>query len=398
MTLGDKLNKLKIRAELKPYLYLGLTLCMVLLFYKVVTNIGVLMDSIREGISFVVGIFKPLFWGLILFYFLVRPVKFLDKKFLRIGFFRKHVKYSRIISILLIYFCLFFLVYLVLLFILPQIWQSIRIIISGIPSYIRKVEDIITKLHLEQYINYFVENSSVTKSSQGAASSQGIGDLLSTLLGEENLTIQDTLTYLIESVIGVGNKLFRLILSLFLSIYLLLDSEVLGRQIISAVKSIISKETYRKWTKTLGLMDETFYKFFIGKIYCSIFVASFVFVGLILLKVPHSSLISLIILVLNIIPYFGPIVGGAIGVLITLFNSPSKVAWVLGLVILVGQLEDNLLGPKVLGNQIGLKPFWIMISVIIGGEIFGIGGMFLAVPTFAILKVFIVEWMTKRNA
>ena len=101
---------------------------------------------------------------------------------------------------------------------------------------------------------------------------------------------------------------------------------------------------------------------------------------------------------LNIIPYFGPIVGGAIGVLITLFNSPSKVAWVLGLVILVGQLEDNLLGPKVLGNQIGLKPFWIMISVIIGGEIFGIGGMFLAVPTFAILKVFIVEWMTKRNA
>ncbi|WP_170128165.1 AI-2E family transporter [Alkalibaculum bacchi] len=392
------MNKLKIRAELKPYLYLGLTLCMVLLFYKVVTNIGVLMDSIREGISFVVGIFKPLFWGLILFYFLIRPVKFLDKKFLRIGFFRKHVKYSRIISILLIYFCLFFLVYLVLLFILPQIWQSIRIIISGIPSYIRKVEDIITKLHLEQYINYFVENSSVTKSSQGAASSQGIGDLLSTLLGEENLTIQDTLTYLIESVIGVGNKLFRLILSLFLSIYLLLDSEVLGRQIISAVKSIISKETYRKWTKTLGLMDETFYKFFIGKIYCSIFVASFVFVGLILLKVPHSSLISLIILVLNIIPYFGPIVGGAIGVLITLFNSPNKVVWVLGLVILAGQLEDNLLGPKVLGNQIGLKPFWIMISVIIGGEIFGIGGMFLAVPTFAILKVFIVEWMTKRNA
>ena len=67
MTLGDKLNKLKIRAELKPYLYLGLTLCMVLLFYKVVTNIGVLMDSIREGISFVVDIFKPLFWGLIIF-------------------------------------------------------------------------------------------------------------------------------------------------------------------------------------------------------------------------------------------------------------------------------------------------------------------------------------------
>lgn len=397
MTLGDKLNKLKIRAELKPYLYLGLTLCMVLLFYKVVINITVLMELIVNGVGFFIDIFKPLFWGLILFYFFKRPITLLDKKLLKIGFFKKHVKYSRIISILLFYFCLFFLVYLILLFILPQIWQSIRAIINEIPNYIRAVESIISKLHLEPYINYIVDNSSITRSSQGTGNSHDIEDFLSTLLGEGNLTIQDTLTYLIQSVIGVGDKLFRLILSLFLSIYLLLDWEVLGRQIATIVKNIISKGTYRKWTKTLGLMDETFYKFFIGKIYCSAFVASFVLVGLILLKVPHSTLISLIILVLNIIPYFGPIIGGFIGVLITLFNNPNKVVWVLGLVILAGQLEDNLFGPKVLGNQIGLKPFWIMISVIIGGELFGIGGMFLAVPTFAILKVFIVEWMTKRN-
>ena len=70
MTLGDKLDKLKIKAELKPYLYLGLTLCTVLLFYKVVTNIGTLMDLIRKGVRFFVDVFKPLFWGLILFYFL----------------------------------------------------------------------------------------------------------------------------------------------------------------------------------------------------------------------------------------------------------------------------------------------------------------------------------------
>lgn len=398
MTLGDKLDKLRIRAELRPYVYLGLTLCVVLLFYKAVANIGLLMDLIQKGIRFFLNIFKPLFWGLILFYFLNRPVLLLDKKLLRIAFFKRRVKYSRIISILIIYFCLFFLIYLILLFMLPQIWQSIRIIISAIPSYVETVEDIISRLHLEEYVNYFTDASSITKSSQGAVRPQSVENLLSTLLGEGNLSIQNTLTYLLERLIGVGNKVFRFVLALFLAMYLLLDREVLGRQLSTAVKSMISKDTYRKWIKTLGMMDETFYRFFIGKVYCSIFIASFVFVGLFFLRVAHGSLISLIILVLNIIPYFGPIIGGSIAVLITLFNSPSKVVWVLGLVILAEQIEDNLLGPKVLGNQIGLKPFWIMISVIIGGELFGVGGMFLAVPTFAILKIFIVEWMTKRNA
>lgn len=398
MTLGDKLNKLRIKTESKPYLYLGFTLCLVLLFYKIVANIGIIVDFIGEETRFFIDVLKPLFWGLVLFYFLKRPVLLLDKKLLRIGFFKKHVKYSRIISILLIYFCLFFLVYLILLFVLPQIWQSIRTIVASIPNYISEIENIVSKLHLEQYIDYFVDDEFITRSSGGAGISQGIGDLFSTLLGKGNLTIQGTFIYLIERIIGVGNKIFTFTLSLFLSIYLLLDSEVLGRQASTAIKSIISKDTYRKWTKTLELMDETFYKFFIGKVYCAAFVAVFIFVGLLVLKVPHSALISLISLMLNIIPYFGPIVGGAVGVLITLFNSPNQAVWVLGLVIVAQQIEENLIEPKVLGNQIGLRPFWIMISVIIGGELFGLWGLFLAVPVFAILKVFIVEWMTKRNA
>jgi len=221
----------------------------------------------------------------------------------------------------------------------------------------------------------------------------GLQDILVELINKKDITFDRVLAFFLRRVMSLSTLVFNIVISIFLALYLLLDKEAIGRQISNAVKFTISKDHYNRCKKNVVLINELFFKFFIGKIYCSIFVSVIVFLGLTILKVQHRSLISLIVAVTNIIPYFGPIIGGAIGVAITLLYSPIKALWVLILVVIAQQLDDNVLVPRILGNQIGLKPFWIMLSVIMGGQLFGVKGMFLAVPTFAVMRVICIQWM-----
>ncbi|MPW25053.1 AI-2E family transporter [Alkalibaculum sp. M08DMB] len=384
--------KFKMKSEYKPYLYLGITICTVLIFNKLLENTQSFISVFSNAINFILIGFKPLLWGLIITYFFYRPVTYVEKTLLKINIFKRHVKVSRIISIIIIYTLSLFLMYLTLSFVIPQIWKSIRFLFQNIPYYIEEIQRLIGYFGLEGVVDNYLINI-VDYSANIVDMSNNIHEVILELINNNHNTIDNAIVFIFDRIVSFTSILVNLTIALFVALYLLLDKEVIARQVSNISKFIISKSSYNKIIKTMMLIDEMFYKFFIGKIYCSIFVSLIVFIGLVALKVQHAVLITIIVAVTNIIPYFGPIIGGILGVIITLLFSPLKALWVLILVIIAQQLDDNILGPRVLGNRIGLNPFWIIVAVVLGGKLFGIKGMFLAVPTFAVIKVLITQWM-----
>ncbi|HCL49945.1 MAG TPA: AI-2E family transporter, partial [Clostridiaceae bacterium] len=115
-----------------------------------------------------------------------------------------------------------------------------------------------------------------------------------------------------------------------------------------------------------------------------------------ILKAPYTAIISMVVGITNMIPYFGPFIGMVFGVIIVIFSSPIMALWVFIFLFLLQQFDGWYLGPKILGDMVGLNPVWIILAVILGGGLFGVAGMFLGVPVIAIIKIWIDRCIDKK--
>lgn len=147
--------------------------------------------------------------------------------------------------------------------------------------------------------------------------------------------------------------------------------------------------------------DSIFGGFINGKLIDSLIIGVLCFIGVTVLRIPYAVLISVIIGVTNIIPVFGPYIGGAICGILLLLDSPIKCLYFVIFIILLQALDGNVIGPKILGDSTGLSAFWVMVSIIIGGGLFGVLGMLLGVPTFAVIyyviKTFLYRALKKKK-
>jgi predicted PurR-regulated permease PerM len=139
-----------------------------------------------------------------------------------------------------------------------------------------------------------------------------------------------------------------------------------------------------------------FTNFIVGKLLDSLVVTIICFIGCLILGVPYAGLFSAIIGVFNIIPVFGPVVGTAVSTFILLVIDPLKALWFLIFVVVLLQIDGNIIEPKIHGDSTGLSACWVMIAIIIGGGCFGFVGMFLSVPTFAVLYWLVGKVINKR--
>ena len=142
--------------------------------------------------------------------------------------------------------------------------------------------------------------------------------------------------------------------------------------------------------------NEIFGGFIIGKIIDSMIIGVLCFFGLTLLKMPYILLISVIVGVTNVIPFFGPYIGAIPSAVLILLNDPIKGLYFLIFILVLQQLDGNVIGPKILGNSTGLSAFWVVFSILIAGGLFGIPGMLLGVPTFAVIY-YIISMVVNRK-
>lgn len=189
---------------------------------------------------------------------------------------------------------------------------------------------------------------------------------------------------------------YNVLMGLVISIYIILDMKKLKRSARKVVYALSPKKKEQEVWQTMKQCSHIFNGFLIGKMIDSLIIGILCLIAMSILKLPYALLLSLIVCITNMIPYFGPIIGAIPGVMIYLFID-IRYAFIFALMILILQQFDGLyLGPKILGDQTGIKPLWVIFGITVGGAYFGVMGMFLGVPVVAVIMYLLQLFLDKK--
>ena len=353
------------------------TLGMALIFvYKFVSDFGALWSFAQR----VVSVIMPFIMGVIVAYLFYRPVTFLERL---LNKNKKLEKVARPISIFAIYIIAILLVILLINCVMPPVKESIRELINNFPNYIEDAKN---------YVSNTNENSILKKVNIEEAISKvqsfDIGAYLST----------DRILGYINTVIGVFGAVFNIFVTIVISIYILLQRKDIKEFLKKLGKSMFDEQAYTRLSKYFTTSNKILLDFIYCQIIDAIIIGILVSIALTIIGVKYSILLGFFIGLFNIIPYFGAIIAIAVAVLITVFTGGVQQALIMAVtVIILQQIDANIINPKILGDGLKISPILVIFAVTIGGEFFGIIGMFLSVPVIAILKLLIVDFIEIRE-
>ena len=331
-------------------------------------------DIIWNGIDLFVSIISPLIWAFAIAY-LLNPMMI---------YFEQRLGAKRIWSILIIYVFFLSITILGITIISPRVIRSISELLAETPRYITQ-----TETQIEKWINEFK-----------VFDTYGIASIIEqntdALIQDIRDYIDLLLTSALSSILGFTSGLFSLIIGLIISIYLLKDKEIFIQNIKRFIYAFMTKEKAESVLAFGNEVDMIFSQYIVGKFIDSLIIGILCFIGLIILDVRYPMLLSIIVGITNMIPYFGPMIGMIPAGIITLFVSPIKALWVVLFIFILQQFDGLWLGPKILGDKVGLSPFWIILAIIVGGGAFGVLGMFLAVPILAVIRNLLEHQVDQR--
>ena len=213
--------------------------------------------------------------------------------------------------------------------------------------------------------------------------------------------ITTSLGGLINGVWGAVNFAMDLLIGIIVSVYLLATKEKGAAQVCKAVYSLLREDRAAVILRGTRQVDAIFSGFIRGKLVDSLIIGILCFIGCSVLKMPYTPLISVVVGVTNVIPFFGPFLGAIPSIFLILLVDPLKAVYFAIFVLALQQLDGNVIGPKILGDSTGISSFWVIVAILVGGGFFGVLGMFLGVPVCAalqtLLKYLINRRLTKRN-
>ncbi|MBN2898577.1 MAG: AI-2E family transporter [Clostridia bacterium] len=343
-----------------PYIQLIPISFIIMLMYKLLDKIG----DVTSFIAFFVLVLKPVIIGLVLAY-LMDPL---------MAWIETHTRLKRGLSIAVLYLGFVGILSVLIAFILPAIISSISDIVIHFPSYIEQTNAYGNELIAKFEATYGGDIATVMSSDTFTQFTTKFGQIMNGLLAS-------TLT----GIASFSSGIFNFIMGLIISIYVLKDKEKFGRGMRRLIFASFKEKQAKGLMVFIAEVDTVFSKYISGKLLDSSIIAVLAFIGLWIIGAPYKMLLAIIIGVTNMIPYFGPFIGGTPAVLITLFYSPVTALWVLIFIVVLQQFDGNILGPKILGDSVGIGPFWIILAIVIGGGLFGILGMLVGVPVIVVI-------------
>ena len=213
------------------------------------------------------------------------------------------------------------------------------------------------------------------------------------LYKELEIWAQTTLTPYISNIVsGVGSSvykvllfLYNLLIGLIVACYLLASRKKFARQSVLIVRSVLKPKWAELFLNEVAFVDRMFGGFIDGKILDSAIIGVLCYIGCSIFRFPNAMLISAFVGVTNVIPYFGPFIGAIPSILLILIEDPIKAIWFGIFILALQQLDGNVIGPAILGDRTGLSSFWVLFAIILFGELWGIVGMVVCVPMFAVI-------------
>ncbi len=359
-------------------------------------------SNIIAGVSNVVSVFMPVLLGFVTAYLLTPVLNFVEKKMLcpladKLRFKKsvKRKKTIRGIGIFITLFLMIALIYGLIAMLVSQIVPSVRNIAANFDTYINNFitwldSVLVNNQELGAYVMKLVNRYSVE---------------LEVWLNDKVLTASSEVIKKVSlSVISVLAVLWDFIIGVVISVYLLSSKEKFAGQAKQIVYAVFEKENANRWINNFRFTHRTFIGFVSGKILDSIIIGLLCFIGTTILQTPYAVLVSVIVGVTNIIPFFGPYLG-AIPCTILIFIvdplHPLNCLYFVIFILILQQFDGNILGPKILGDSTGLTGFWVIFSITIFGGIFGVLGMIVGVPIFAIIyaaiKALVLSSLEAKN-
>lgn len=355
-----------------------LVVLLAILFYVGLTNFG----QVGARAAAVLDVFAPFVGGFAVAYMLNTPVCFFDR------IYRQKLprfKHSWVLAILTVYLLALLVLAVLLNMILPQIVQGVMELAGNMEGYIA---------HLNGLLDELIRRYNL-ESVDWSALEEILGDLQSLVknfLGR----LAQSLPQVLNFGMALGSGVVTVFTALVASIYMLADKQKLISQMKKLLYALFSRRRADRALEVLSHANEVFIGFINGKLLDSAIIGVLCFVLCLIVRIPYALLISVVIGVTNVIPFFGPIIGAVPCLLILVIVNPLASLRFLILVVALQQFDGNILGPKILGNSTGLSAMWVMAAIVVGGGLFGFPGMILGVPTFAVIYDLLRQWVNRR--
>ncbi|MBU3114695.1 AI-2E family transporter [Clostridium lacusfryxellense] len=381
---------MKIDKKLLQYcLYATGTVLLIYMGITIFNNIRYLISLLSIIIGEIIGIIKPLLMALIIVYLLKPGVKSIENFLYKREIF-KRAAFRRVIAISGMYIL---------------VTAGFVAIISGIYLMIGgKISNNINISTMIGYLNDYLNNptsvvsSTITKKLQSSNISmlENLHEKIVQVVSYIQSYFSTSIEVMTASILSIGENIFSFFIAIVLSIYLMQDSEYFMNLWNKIFKLIFGESKSGNILKEiLSVINSTFYKYIRGQLVEACFVGVLSAIVLYFIGIDFALIIGIIAGICNMIPYIGPVIGTVLSVIIALQSGqPINALWAIIAMIVIQQVDNSLLAPKIVGASVGLHPVFIMLAIIIGGNVGGLLGMLIAVPVTASLKILLSRWYT----
>lgn len=312
--------------------------------------------ALKYGLT-IGNVLKPFIIAAAISYLLNPVVKAFEKKGIR-----------RIFGVLIVYLIFIFIILLLSFVLVPKLIKEISVLALNIPQYSNQIQEILKKFQ-DSYMN------------------SGLPESFKDVIDENIIMLQGMILSLLQNIangiIEIFSQLFNIIIVPVIAFYMLKDCEYFKNQFIL----LLPKMKRTKFIMLLRDIDNVFGKYIRGQIIVGSFVGVFTTIALIIIKVKYAFILGIFAGISNIIPYFGPFIGIVPTILLALLDSKEKALYAAGAFILIQQIESGFLTPRIIGKSVGIHPVYVIMSLIIGGKLFGVIGLVMAVPILAAVKL-----------
>lgn len=353
----------------KIYLNVVLTVAVSYIIIKLIDNYKYFFNTAELLIS----LLTPFILAFVLAYIFIPVVNFLENK----------LKFKRVYALFLTYGVLIFLIGSFIFFTVPVVVSSVADIVSEFPLYASKTQ------HFFSQIGDSLKNVDPKTLKE-------VGNKVFTAMPQISNLLIGSLGEIFSTTFSISKFIVQFVLSFIICFYIILEKE----KFFSFYKKVLFISVGKKRTEfilNLGhTINENIGKYFAGKVLDSCIVGIISSIGLYFIGSQYALLFGILITFMNMIPYFGPVIGMTPVVIINLFYSPSIALFSLIYLILVQQVEIAFIEPNIVGGQLGLSPFFTILAVTIGGGFFGIPGMILSAPFMGVIKIYLSEFVNKK--
>lgn len=337
-------------------------------------NIGTLVDFLKG----LIDALSPFIWGVAFAFIMSKFANFLETKLPDSLSF----KWKRFISSLVSVLLLIGIIAIIVVIITPQLGESISKISKIFAGFTANPTG-------------WIKNVSVN-SKLPSGFIEVLYEYSNTLVSSIWTSLKSLLPNIVNATIDTVSGVLNFAIGFIVALYMLIDREKIIEAFRKFFKAFASKETYRKMTVVYNVALSKFYKFFEGKLLDSLIIGILCFIVMCILGLDFAMLISVVVGITNIIPFFGPFIGAIPSALILLMVDPLEALIFIIMILVLQQIDGNIIGPRILGDSVGLSSLWIMFAILVGGAYFGFFGMLLGVPIFSVLYYLVKEEVYRR--